>query len=67
MTVARPFAHSPAKGARTSIYLATSDGVTGQSGGYYARCKPAKISKWAADDEACARLWDLSAELTGLG
>lgn len=66
MSLARPFALSPAKGARTSVYLATSEEVTGRSGEYYIKCKPADASKWAADDEACVLLWELSAHLTGL-
>ena len=37
VTLARPFMLSPRRGARTTIYLATSDQVAGATGGYYVR------------------------------
>ncbi len=57
---------SPAKGARTSIYLASSPEVEGKTGGYWARCKPATASAAAMDDETAQRLWEISADLVGL-
>jgi retinol dehydrogenase-12 len=60
------FAISPDEGARTSIYLATSPEVEGKTGGYYIRCRLAQPSPEANDLEAARRLWDLSAEMTGL-
>jgi NAD(P)-dependent dehydrogenase (short-subunit alcohol dehydrogenase family) len=66
MMLAKPIALSPEKGARTSIHLATSSQVAGVSGEYFYKCKPARVSKWAADDAACARLWDISESLVGL-
>jgi NAD(P)-dependent dehydrogenase (short-subunit alcohol dehydrogenase family) len=59
----KPFILSPEAGARTSIYLASSPEVKDTSGRYFVRCKPASPSKAARDDEAAARLWQLSEEL----
>jgi hypothetical protein len=64
--IAKPFFLSPAKGARTSIYLASSPDVEGVSGQYFAKCKPAKSRRWAQDDQAAKRLWQVSEELVGL-
>ena len=48
MILGRPFAISPEKGARTSVWLASSPDVAGQSGGYYYKCKPSTPTKVAA-------------------
>lgn len=66
MVLARPFALSSATGARTSIYLASSSDVDGVSGQYFYKCRVAKPSNAALDDAAAARLWDVSAEMTGV-
>lgn len=60
-----PFMISPEKGARTTVYLAGSAEVEGKSGEYYVRCKPAKPSRAARDDEAAERLWTVSEALVG--
>jgi hypothetical protein len=60
---AKLIAITPEAGARTSVYLATSPEVEGVTGGYYAKCRPAKVSKNAQDDGAARRLWDVSDEL----
>jgi hypothetical protein len=57
---------SSAAGARTSVYLASSPDVSGISGQYFYKCKVAKPSDAALDDAAAARLWDVSAEMTGV-
>jgi NAD(P)-dependent dehydrogenase (short-subunit alcohol dehydrogenase family) len=61
--VASPFAISPEKGARTSIYLASSPDVDGVSGLYFYKCKPTAPSTVAQDDDAARRLWDASEKL----
>jgi retinol dehydrogenase 12 len=66
MVLARPFAISSATGARTSIYLASSPDVEGVSGQYFYKCRVAKPSDAALDDAAAARLWKVSAEMTGV-
>jgi NAD(P)-dependent dehydrogenase (short-subunit alcohol dehydrogenase family) len=63
MPLARPFAISPEKGARTSIYLASSPEVAGVTGGYFYKCKPSTPTSVARDDEAARRLWAVSEEL----
>lgn len=65
--IAKPFFLSAAKGARTSIYLASSPAVEGVTGQYFDKCKPAKSRRWAQDAEAAQRLWQVSEELVGLG
>ena len=65
-SVLRPFMRSPRRGARTSIYLATSPEVEGVSGSYYRDCRRAAPSAAAVDDEAAARLWSESMRLTAL-
>ena len=63
LRVVRPFELSPAVGARTSIYLATSPEVDEKSGLYWVRRKPGHMSKHARDDEQAARLWAASTAL----
>jgi retinol dehydrogenase-12 len=64
--VMRLFAKSPEEGAETSIYLASSPDVESVTGAYFAD-KEAVPSSAASHDEAAAeRLWEISAELTGL-
>jgi NAD(P)-dependent dehydrogenase (short-subunit alcohol dehydrogenase family) len=59
----RPFQITPRRGARTSIYLATSPDVVAETGRYWVRSKPGHMSRRARDDEAAARLWDESERL----
>jgi NAD(P)-dependent dehydrogenase (short-subunit alcohol dehydrogenase family) len=61
--LAGPFAISPERGARTTIYLASSPEVGGVTGGYFYKCKPAVPSRVAQDDAAARRLWDVSEQL----
>jgi NAD(P)-dependent dehydrogenase (short-subunit alcohol dehydrogenase family) len=68
--ILKPFFLTPEQGADTAIYLATSPEAAGVSGRYFYRRKSAKASTRAEDDEAAARLWKVSEELTssaGLG
>jgi NAD(P)-dependent dehydrogenase (short-subunit alcohol dehydrogenase family) len=55
-----------AQGAQTSIYLATSPEVEGQSGGYYSDRRLTTPTPAAQDDTAAERLWEMSERLTGL-
>ncbi len=61
--VAKHFAITPAKGAETIVYLASSDTVANVSGEYFYKCSEAEPSKEAQDDEAAKRLWDESVRL----
>ncbi len=62
--VARPFMKTPARGAVTPIYLASSPAVEGITGRYYGNRKPTTSSKASHDTTAAARLWQASAGLT---
>ena len=64
--VSAPFFLSPAQGARTSIYLASSPEVDEVSGKYFVKCKVREPKRWARDPEAARRLWRVSDELVGL-
>ena len=64
--LAKPFLLTPAKGARTSIFLASEPGLDDVSGGYFVRCKPAKPSRAARNDDHATRLWAMSEELCGV-
>ena len=63
MRLVRPFEISPRRGAKTSIFLATSPDVATKTGMYWVRSKPGHMSRQARDDEAAARLWDESEKL----
>lgn len=67
MTLVRPFAISPQRGAQTSIYLASSPDVADVSGRYFVQSKPAKSSAASYDVAMQERLWSLSEQLTGIG
>lgn len=62
----RFFASTPEKGARTSIYLATSPELEGVSGKYFVNKRAVRSSKASYDENAALRLWKESAQLTGL-
>lgn len=62
----RPFFRTPESGAATSIYLATSLEVDGVSGKYFSNCKETRSSQASYDQAAAARLWKVSAQMTGL-
>lgn len=63
MRLVRPFEISPKRGAKTSIYLATSPDVAAKTGMYWVRSKPGHMSRQARSDEAARRLWDESERL----
>jgi len=54
------------QGARTSVYLSSSPEVEGVSGQYFIKCRPKKPSRDARDEQLAERLWQVSAELTGV-
>jgi NAD(P)-dependent dehydrogenase (short-subunit alcohol dehydrogenase family) len=64
--VARPFMKTPAQGALTTVYLASSPQAEGVTGQYFAHRKPKASTKASYDTAAAARLWQASADLTGL-
>ncbi len=66
MKVASPFLITPEKGARTSIFLASSPDVQGVSGKYFDKCKEKQPSPEALAAGAPERLWAISEEKTGI-
>jgi NAD(P)-dependent dehydrogenase (short-subunit alcohol dehydrogenase family) len=64
--VARLFMKTPAQGAGTPVYLASSPQVEGITGRYFVNRKPKTSSKASYDTTAAARLWQASIDLTGL-
>ncbi|MBI4416090.1 MAG: SDR family oxidoreductase [Euryarchaeota archaeon] len=61
-----PFLLSPAKGADTVVWLASSPDADGASGQYFYRRRPIPPKAIANDPVVARRLWDVSATLTGL-
>lgn len=57
---------TPAQGAETSVYLATSPNVANVSGEYFDKKKIASASLLANDEALADKLWDVSAKLVGL-
>ncbi|MEU5027586.1 SDR family NAD(P)-dependent oxidoreductase [Streptomyces milbemycinicus] len=68
---------TPAQGAATAVWAATSPLLDGHGGAYCQDCDVAEpattddmliggVKPWAVDPAAAARLWELSADLTGL-
>ena len=59
-------ARSPAKGAETSIYLASSPSVEGITGKYFYDSRAISAAPQAIDMVVAGRLWDVSAEMVHL-
>jgi NAD(P)-dependent dehydrogenase (short-subunit alcohol dehydrogenase family) len=57
---------TPAEGARTPVYLATSPDLEKVSGRYFESCKPARSSPQSHDRELQERFWQVSEKLVGL-
>ena len=55
----------PEIGAETSIYLASSEEVSGVIGKYFYRCAEAPSKPISYDITVAHRLWDLSRDLVG--
>ncbi len=62
----RPFMLSPADGAKTSIYLASSPEVANVTGKFFDKCREVAPAAAAQDVAAAKRLWEISAKLTRL-
>ena len=62
----RPFMKKPDQGARTSVYLASSPAVEGQTGKYFANSAPKESQQTSYDTATTARLWRVSADFVGI-
>jgi NAD(P)-dependent dehydrogenase (short-subunit alcohol dehydrogenase family) len=61
-----PFLVTPAGGADTMVWLATTDAAEVTQGGYYIKRKLHQPAPGAADPDLAARLWEASAKAVGL-
>jgi NAD(P)-dependent dehydrogenase (short-subunit alcohol dehydrogenase family) len=61
---AMPLLRAPARGAQTSIHLATASELTGTTGEYFVDGKPRRPSKVATDEALAADIFELAVELT---
>ncbi len=59
------FAISSERGARTSIYLASSPEVAGVTGKYFDKCRPKTSNKASRNTRDWQRLWMISEGITG--
>ncbi|MFW9921121.1 MAG: SDR family oxidoreductase [Candidatus Thorarchaeota archaeon] len=66
MKLASSLAMSPARGAETSIFLASSPQVRGISGKYYADSKEKKSSKASNDENLQREIWTKTEEVLGI-
>jgi NAD(P)-dependent dehydrogenase (short-subunit alcohol dehydrogenase family) len=66
LPLVRPLLKTPARGADTSIYLASSTKVEEVTGRYFVNRKPVRSSRNSYDAPAAARLWRISEHLVGL-
>lgn len=64
--LSRPLMKSPARGAETSIYLASSQEVEGVTGQYFVNKKISPSSPASHDLQLAQRLWEVSEKLTKL-
>ena len=66
LSVTRIWAISVDEGAETSVYLGSSPEVEGVSGEYFYQKQSVPSSQNSYDEAAAERLWQISAEMTGL-
>ena len=57
---------APARGAATSIHVASAPGLEQVTGRYFASGKPRRSSERSYDQAVAARLWQVSTDLAGL-
>jgi NAD(P)-dependent dehydrogenase (short-subunit alcohol dehydrogenase family) len=66
LRLGRPFLLKPAQGADTPLYLATSPEVEGVSGKYFVKRRETPSPQLSYDEDVARKLWDVSAQITGL-
>jgi NAD(P)-dependent dehydrogenase (short-subunit alcohol dehydrogenase family) len=62
--ILRPFMKSPARGAATSIHLASAPDVEGVTGRFFANARVKRSSMHSYDEATAARLWQVSRQLS---
>ncbi len=63
--LAKNIALSPAQGAETLLYLASSPEIASESGKYFHKCRVETPSREARNDADAARLWQVSEAIAG--
>lgn len=63
LKVIKPFILTAARGARTSVYLASAPEVAEVTGQYFVGRHPGRLSRVAGDGDAAMRLWEASEKL----
>jgi len=66
MSIFHRFSIPPEEGADTVVYLASSPEVAGVTGKYFVKRQPVPSSPASYDEAAQKRLWEISAQMTGL-
>jgi len=66
MRLASPFLLSPERGAEPIVHLCVSPQLEAVTGTYWSGMKQPELTDAATNDDDAARLWRLSAELTGI-
>jgi len=64
--IIRPFMKAQAKGAATSVHVASSPDLDQATGKYFANRKAKRSSQRSYDENVAARLWQVSADLVDL-
>jgi retinol dehydrogenase 12 len=64
--LAKSFAISPEKGAKTIVYLASSEEAANVTGKYFYKCREATPTREAQDDDAARRLWQETEKRAGV-
>jgi NAD(P)-dependent dehydrogenase (short-subunit alcohol dehydrogenase family) len=64
--LAKPLMLSPAAGAKTTVYVASSPELATVSGRFFDKCRETPLQPSAEDPIVARRLWELSEELVGL-
>jgi len=64
--LAKPFLATTEDGAKTQVWLSSSPEVEGVTGKYFEKCAEAKPTKYALEEAAPARLWEISEKLVGI-
>ena len=57
---------SPENGARTRVYLASSNEIEGITGGYYEKFQAVGSAPASYDEDAAGRLWEISVDMTNI-
>jgi NAD(P)-dependent dehydrogenase (short-subunit alcohol dehydrogenase family) len=66
-TIGRPFLLTADKGARTSVYLASSPDVEGVTGKYFADSREKQSNPISHDPAVARRLWEISEQMVAAG